>query len=178
MIARPDSEVVGGRGIHVQFRRHARSLEGEIHQDTVLRWADEVVPAVREKDRRRVGRFSDPRGLGAALGAAGGGFGSVSFLGAAGLAQSGPRHPASQERPANPGGLEKKLPEVLATVLKGETVQGRTPRVTFQDEARFGRMVRLRRCWAPAPLRPTVANGYERQFIYVCGAVSPLFKRR
>lgn len=43
----------------------------------------------------------------------------------------------------------------------------------FQDEARFGRMVRLRRCWAPAPLRPVVNNGYEREFVYVYGAVSP-----
>jgi len=63
---------------------------------------------------------------------------------------------------------------VLATLLKAEGVQGRSPRVVFQDEARFGRMVRLRRCWAPAPLRPTVPNGYERQFVYVYGAVSPL----
>jgi len=44
----------------------------------------------------------------------------------------------------------------------------------FQDEARFGRMVRIRRSWSPSPLRPVVANGYERQFIYVYGAVSPL----
>lgn len=44
----------------------------------------------------------------------------------------------------------------------------------FQDEARFGRMVRIRRCWAPAPERPMVDNGYERQFTYVYGAVSPL----
>lgn len=44
----------------------------------------------------------------------------------------------------------------------------------FQDEARFGRMVRIRKCWAPAPLRPMVDNGYERQFTYVYGAVSPL----
>lgn len=44
----------------------------------------------------------------------------------------------------------------------------------FQDEARFGRMVRIRRCWSPAPLRPVVNNGYERQFVYVYGAVSPL----
>ena len=43
----------------------------------------------------------------------------------------------------------------------------------FQDEARFGRMVRIRRCWAPAPLRPVVAHGYEREFVYVYGAVSP-----
>ena len=43
----------------------------------------------------------------------------------------------------------------------------------FQDEARFGRMVRIRRCWAQRPLRPTVCNGYEREFLYVYGAVSP-----
>jgi hypothetical protein len=35
-------------------------------------------------------------------------------------------------------------------------------------------MVRIRRCWAPNPLRPTVDNGYERQFTYVYGAVSPV----
>jgi len=44
----------------------------------------------------------------------------------------------------------------------------------FQDEARFGRMVRIRRCWAQKPARPVVCNGYERQFLYVYGAVSPL----
>ena len=44
----------------------------------------------------------------------------------------------------------------------------------FQDEARFGRMVRIRRCWAPTPQRPVVCNGYEREFLYVYGAVSPL----
>jgi hypothetical protein len=44
----------------------------------------------------------------------------------------------------------------------------------FQDEARFGRMVRIRRCWAPSPERPVVANGYVREFVYVYGGVSPL----
>lgn len=47
-------------------------------------------------------------------------------------------------------------------------------RIMFQDEARFGRMVRIRRCWSPAPSRPMVDNGYERQFTYVYGAVSPI----
>jgi hypothetical protein len=58
--------------------------------------------------------------------------------------------------------------------LKPEEVCGRRIRVMFQDEARFGRMVRIRRCWSPAPERPTVPNGYERQFVYVYGAVSPV----
>ena len=47
-------------------------------------------------------------------------------------------------------------------------------RLMFQDEARFGRMARIRRCWAPAPLRPVVDNGDEREFTYVYGGVSPL----
>ena len=63
---------------------------------------------------------------------------------------------------------------MLATVLTPETVGRRPIRLLFQDEARFGRMARIRRCWAPAPLRPTVRNGYERQFTYVYGAVSHL----
>lgn len=71
--------------------------------------------------------------------------------------------------------MEKKtLPEELATVLTTEAVRERTIRLMFQDEARFGRMARIRRCWAPTPLRPVVYNGYERQFTYVYGAVSPL----
>ena len=71
--------------------------------------------------------------------------------------------------------MEKKLPEVLATLLTRDVVvKGRHVRLMFQDEARFGRMVRIRSCWAPAPQRPVVDNGYEREFQYVYGAVSPL----
>ena len=65
---------------------------------------------------------------------------------------------------------KKTLPEKLATVLSAEEVDRRPIRSMFQDEARFGRMARIRRCWAPSPLRPTVRNGYERQFTYVFGA--------
>lgn len=43
----------------------------------------------------------------------------------------------------------------------------------FQDEARFGRMAKPKRCWAPAGLRPVMPNGYEREYTYVYGAVSP-----
>ena len=70
--------------------------------------------------------------------------------------------------------MEKKLPDTLATLLTPATVARRTVRVLFQDEARFGRMVRPKRCWAPAPLRPVLRNGYAREFVYVYGAVSPL----
>ena len=70
--------------------------------------------------------------------------------------------------------MEKKLPEALATLLTPAVVRDRPVRLMFQDEARFGRMVRPKRCWAPAPLRPVMSNGYEREFVYVYGAVSPL----
>jgi DDE superfamily endonuclease len=70
--------------------------------------------------------------------------------------------------------LEKKLQEDLDALLDPEVVRGRPVQLMFQDEARFGRMVRIRRCWASAPMRPIVNNGYERQFVYVYGAVSPL----
>jgi hypothetical protein len=68
----------------------------------------------------------------------------------------------------------KKLPETLAVLLKPKEVRGRRVRLMFQDEARFGRMVRIRRCWAPTPERPVVNNAYERQFVYVYGGVSPI----
>ena len=69
--------------------------------------------------------------------------------------------------------MEKKLPQALEALLTSYAVRGRRVRLMFQDEARFGRMVRIRRCWAPAPQRPVVDNGYEREFQYVYGAVSP-----
>ena len=70
--------------------------------------------------------------------------------------------------------MEKKLPDVLATLLTSDVGKGRHVRLMFQDEARFGRRVRIRRCWSPAPQRPVVNNGYEREFQYVYGAVSPV----
>ncbi len=70
--------------------------------------------------------------------------------------------------------MEKKLQEDVDALLTPEAVKGRPVRIMFQDEARFGRMVRIRRCWAPPPMRPVVTNGYERQFVYVYGAVSPI----
>ena len=70
--------------------------------------------------------------------------------------------------------MEKKLPDTVATLLTPAVVAHRPVRVMFQDEARFGRMVRPKRCGAPRPLRPVLRNGYEREVVYVYGAVSPL----
>ena len=41
------------------------------------------------------------------------------------------------------------------------------------DEARFGRMNRIRPCWAPVRTRPEVAAQLIREYIYLYGAVSP-----
>ena len=60
--------------------------------------------------------------------------------------------------------MEKKLPAARAALLQPAAVKGRRVRLMFQDEARFGRRVRIRRCWAPAPSRPVVDNGYAREF--------------
>lgn len=46
-------------------------------------------------------------------------------------------------------------------------------RVMFQDEARFGRISSPKACWAPLPLRPSVARQIVREYIYIFGAVSP-----
>src|SRR5690349_16792439 len=43
----------------------------------------------------------------------------------------------------------------------------------FADEARFGRMNRIRPCWAPIGTRPEVAAQLIREYIYLYGGVSP-----
>lgn len=43
----------------------------------------------------------------------------------------------------------------------------------FQDEARFGRITELKRCWAPVPSRPEVGHQRIREYTYAYGAVSP-----
>jgi hypothetical protein len=51
--------------------------------------------------------------------------------------------------------------------------RGRRLRIMFADEARFGRMNRIRPCWAPTGTRPEVAAQLIREYIYLYGAVSP-----
>ena len=51
--------------------------------------------------------------------------------------------------------------------------RGRRLRIMFTDEARFGRMNRIRPCWAPVGTRPEVAAQLIREYIYLYGAVSP-----
>jgi hypothetical protein len=51
--------------------------------------------------------------------------------------------------------------------------QGRTVRLMFQDEGRFGLLGTPRRCWAPRSTRPVVGARLERKYIYAFSAVSP-----
>ena len=42
----------------------------------------------------------------------------------------------------------------------------------FQDEARFGRISDIRRCWCPKPDRPVCPCLVSQQYVYAYGAVS------
>lgn len=43
----------------------------------------------------------------------------------------------------------------------------------FMDEARFGRISDLRRCWAPVGMRPCVPSQIVREYTYAYAAVCP-----
>ena len=43
----------------------------------------------------------------------------------------------------------------------------------FQDEARFGRIADVRRCWCPKPLRPMVRAMVTQEYTYAYAAVCP-----
>jgi len=68
--------------------------------------------------------------------------------------------------------LEKKLPQILAALAAGPA-QGRTLRLMFQDEGRFGRISDPRRCWAPLRVRPDVRAALVREYSYAYAALSP-----
>ncbi|MFH0957989.1 MAG: transposase [Pseudomonadota bacterium] len=66
----------------------------------------------------------------------------------------------------------KIFPEVVAAACLKNKDQ--LPlRLTFQDEARFGRMSDPRSCWVPAPHGPVVNLALVREFRYEYVAVSP-----
>lgn len=51
--------------------------------------------------------------------------------------------------------------------------QDKELKVFFQDEARFGRIDNLRRCWSPKGIRPLLKKQIMREYTYAYGAVSP-----
>ena len=66
--------------------------------------------------------------------------------------------------------MKKKLPETLTEIRK-DWAQGKPFKLMFQDEARFGRISDVRRCWAPKPLRPVCQAMLSHEYSYVYGAV-------
>ena len=68
--------------------------------------------------------------------------------------------------------MEIKLPDTLAAIDKDWTGAGAGPlKLMFQDEARFGRISDVRRCWAPYPLRPLCRAMLTHEYTYAYGAV-------
>ena len=66
--------------------------------------------------------------------------------------------------------MEKKLPEALAQIITAWP--GSSPvKLMFQDEARFGRINDVRRCWAPFPVRPLCHGMLTHEYTYAYGAV-------
>jgi transposase len=66
--------------------------------------------------------------------------------------------------------VEKKLPETLAQI--DQVFPGEGPlKLLFQDEARFGRISDIRRCWCPKPLRPMCQAMVTQEYTYAYAAV-------
>jgi len=56
--------------------------------------------------------------------------------------------------------------------LKSDWAKDTPFRLMFQDEARFGRISDIRRCWCPKPDRPVCPCLVSQQYVYAYGAVS------
>jgi hypothetical protein len=67
----------------------------------------------------------------------------------------------------------KKLRTVVRQELGCQAKQGRSVRLMFQDEGRFGLLGKPRRCWAPAGVRPVVGARLLGKFSYAFAALSP-----
>ena len=67
----------------------------------------------------------------------------------------------------------KKWPDAQLQAQQQAEKQGKKLKVFFQDEARFGRINRPQRCWAPLGIRPEVPAQIIREYTYVYGAISP-----
>jgi transposase len=66
--------------------------------------------------------------------------------------------------------MEKKLSEILSEIVQ-DWAEGKPVKLMFQDEARFGRISDVRRCWAPYPMRPMCQAMLTHEYTYAYGAV-------
>lgn len=67
--------------------------------------------------------------------------------------------------------MEKKLNETLQDLC--QDWQGKPIRLMFQDEARFGRINDVRRCWAPRPMRPLCQAMLTHEYTYAYASCEP-----
>jgi hypothetical protein len=67
---------------------------------------------------------------------------------------------------------KNRFPDAVRKARRAAARRERRLRIMFADEARFGRMNRIRPCWAPIATRPEVAAQLIREYIYLYGAGS------
>jgi transposase len=83
-----------------------------------------------------------------------------------------PQHPQT-DRQAQAAWLETFSDQVQAAVQDRAPDDHRPVVLLAEDEARFGRISTVQRCWAPADIRPTVPNQIVREWVYAFAAVDP-----
>ena len=68
--------------------------------------------------------------------------------------------------------MEKKITQTLQEICQGW--ERDSVRLMFQDEARFGRINDVRRCWAPRPIRPLCQAMLTHEYTYAYAAIEPI----
>ena len=86
------------------------------------------------------------------------------------LEKAGTGQTSPPNRPRGARGVGKKLTRTL-TAIRKDWAQGKTIKLMFQDEARFGHISDVRQCWAPKPLRPICQAMLTHEYTYAYGAV-------
>ncbi|MCA1701579.1 MAG: IS630 family transposase [Actinobacteria bacterium] len=86
------------------------------------------------------------------------------------MAQGDAQTASPRRRARAPGGVQGNFPQLIRDARDTDE---RQLRVMFMDEARFGRINRPVRCWAPGGTRPVVDCQTVREYLYAYGAVCP-----
>jgi transposase len=70
--------------------------------------------------------------------------------------------------------FKQEFPEMVQQIIKARDPTDERPVLKMaQDEACFGLISELHRCWAPKPVRPLVARKIKREYTYAYAAVVP-----
>lgn len=83
-----------------------------------------------------------------------------------------PKHPKTD--PHIQEQFKSTFPDQVKAAVATRTPDGERPvLIMAQDEGCFGRISRVKRCWAPAGVRPHVPAQVVREYLYVYAAVAP-----